>query len=237
MSAIFDTSMDFASKTGGREEEGGIDELPLVRDSIGHGGTDAEPRRILPRRISRWGKGENELLRMAGRASFRCAAEERGAKAAQPRRRAMTKQRDLKKLIRQRQVKTGEAYTTARLHVLGGNSEPLGTPTDDGQAEPPLRVEAVVLKVSDQSARVRIFGETEQVTLRTSGYDAWNIVPRQIATVHVGRRWTWRGDPYASGKIESARVDIPKLGLDPLPLSGGEMHRSEEEAERGAALH
>jgi hypothetical protein len=81
----------------------------------------------------------------------------------------------------------------------------------------------VVLKVSDQSARVLIFAETEQVTLRTSGSDAWKIVPGQIATVHVGRRWTWRGDPYASGRIESARIDIPKLGLDPLPLSGGEL--------------
>jgi len=84
-------------------------------------------------------------------------------------------------------------------------------------------VEAVVLKVGETTARVRIVGETDQVTVRMSSYDAWSLVPGQIATVLVGRRWTWRGDPYASGSVEGARIDIPKLGLDPLPLMGGDL--------------
>jgi len=53
----------------------------------------------------------------------------------------MTKQRELKRLIRERQAKTGEAYTTARLHVIGGGT---GTPRDRDEtgsdAEPTQRL-------------------------------------------------------------------------------------------------
>ena len=37
------------------------------------------------------------------------------------------------------------------------------------------------------------------------------------------KRWPLHGDNYASGRVESARVDIAKLGLEPLPLEGGEL--------------
>lgn len=37
----------------------------------------------------------------------------------------------------------------------------------------------------------------------------------------VLQRWTWKGDDYASGRIENPRID--KLGLSPLPLRGGEL--------------
>jgi hypothetical protein len=134
----------------------------------------------------------------------------------------MTKQRELKRLIRERQAKTGEAYTTARLHVLGACANGLGDAAEQ-PTEAPQRVEAVVLKVGETTARIRIVGETDQVTVRMSSYDAWSLVPGQIATVLVGRRWTWRGDPYASGSVEGARIDIPKLGLDPLALMGGHL--------------
>jgi hypothetical protein len=33
----------------------------------------------------------------------------------------------------------------------------------------------------------------------------------------------WRGDTYASGKIENARIDVAKLGREPLPLEGGDL--------------
>ncbi len=41
----------------------------------------------------------------------------------------------------------------------------------------------------------------------------------------VEKRWTWRGDAYASGRVESARTDVTMLGLEPLPLEGGETRR------------
>jgi hypothetical protein len=78
---------------------------------------------------------------------------------------------------------------------------------------------------------VRVLGEDGQTTLRTSSFDAWRLVPGLIATVLVGKRWTWRGDAYASGTLESFRIDIPKLGLDPLPLTGGDLHDIAETSE------
>jgi len=131
----------------------------------------------------------------------------------------MTAHRDLKKIIRDRQQKTGESYSTARAHVMRARSERLGL-----SPEAPLpvaqRFEAVVLKVNRQSARVRILGEDGQLTFRSG--DAWSVVPGQVVTLVLEKRWTWR-DAYASGKIEDPRIDLSKLGLVPLPLGGGEL--------------
>lgn len=82
----------------------------------------------------------------------------------------MTQQKDLKKRIRERQGRTGESYSTARMHVLGEQME-----TRAPEALAPTRHEAVVLKVSSQSARVRIFGEEGEVTFRSG--DLYNVAP------------------------------------------------------------
>ncbi|MCC6806949.1 MAG: tetratricopeptide repeat protein [Deltaproteobacteria bacterium] len=66
-----------------------------------------------------------------------------------------------------------------------------------------------------------MLGEPGEVTFRATG--TWRVAPGQIATLLVERTWTWRGDDYASGTIEDAKVDIAKLGLTPLPLEGGEL--------------
>lgn len=92
---------------------------------------------------------------------------------------------------------------------------------DAPTATEPVRVDAVVLKVNQQSARVRILGEEGQVTFRSG--DVWGVVPGHLVTLVIERRWTWRGDAYASGKIENPRIDVAKLGLEPLPLEGGEL--------------
>lgn len=87
--------------------------------------------------------------------------------------------------------------------------------------EQPVRLDAVVLKVNRQSARVRILGEDGQVTFRSG--DTWDIVPGHLVTLVVERRWTWRDDAYATGRIENPRIDIAKLGLEPLSLDGGDL--------------
>ena len=135
----------------------------------------------------------------------------------------MTVHRDLKNIIRERQKKTGESYTAARAHVMRERAKLLGRATEGPPTpELPLRIDAVVLKVNQQSARVRILEEGDgQVTFRSS--DVWDVVPGHVVTLVIERRWTWRGDAYASGKIEGARVDAAKLGLEPLPLEGGEL--------------
>lgn len=132
----------------------------------------------------------------------------------------MTAHRDLKSIIRARQLKTGESYTAARGHVMRERAALLGQPTDGAQAVPLDHVEAVVLKVNQRSARVRVLGEDEPITFRSS--DASDVVPGHLVTLVVDRRWRWR-DAYASGRIEDPRIDVERLGLVPLPLRGGEL--------------
>ena len=133
----------------------------------------------------------------------------------------MTAHRDLKKLIRDRKARTGESYTAARAHVMRQRATLLGLPDEMPSSEPAPPVDAAVLKVNQQSARVRILGEDGQVTFRSG--DAWQVVPGHLVTLSVERRWTWKGDAYASGRIENARIDVARLGLEPLPLEGGEL--------------
>ena len=133
----------------------------------------------------------------------------------------MTAQKDLKRIIRQRQHKTGESYTAARAHVMRDRAALLGLDDDPPETTAPERADAVVLKVNQQSARVRIFGEDGQTTFRSP--DVWDTVPGHVVTLVINKRWTWRDDTYASGRIENPRIDIGKLGLEPLPLDGGDL--------------
>lgn len=128
----------------------------------------------------------------------------------------MTVQKDLKHLIRNRQAKTGESYSTARAHVMSERASRLGLAPDNPVGVAPSRVDAVVRKVGAQSVRVRIPGEPGQLTFRSS--DVRAIVPGHIVTPVVEKRWTWLGDAYASGRLENPRVDVAKLELAPLPL-------------------
>ena len=152
----------------------------------------------------------------------------------------MTIRRDFKNIIRDRKRSTGESYSTARIHVMREQAERLAPSTDQrvpqdaaapsGATELSAAsaaerlaevVEAAVLKVNKRSVRVRILGELGQVTFRS--VDASDVVPGQIVTLTIERRWPWRGDAYASGSIADAHIDVAKLGLDPLPLAGGHL--------------
>lgn len=133
----------------------------------------------------------------------------------------MTAHRDLKKIIRERQKKTGESYTVARNHVMRARAERLGLDPDVTASPDKTRTEAVVLKVNQQSARVRILGEDGQVTFRTS--DVWGLAPGHLVTLVIEKRWTWKDHAYASGRIEDPRITVEALGLEPLPLEGGEL--------------
>src|SRR5437899_7047649 len=116
----------------------------------------------------------------------------------------MTAHRDLKKIIRERQAKTGESFTAARLHVMRERAMMLGLEGTGPITTASGHVEAAVLKVNRRSARVRIMTEEGQVTFRSG--DAWDIVPGHVVTLVIERRWTWRGDAYASGKVENPRI-------------------------------
>lgn len=128
----------------------------------------------------------------------------------------MTTQKDLKSIIRERQSKTRESYTAARTHVMRTRARLLGLPEESPPSDQLERVEAIVLKVNQNSARVRLVDEDSQVTFRSS--DVSEVVPGHLVALVIKRRWLWKGDAYASGDIENPRIDIVKLGLSPLPL-------------------
>ena len=136
----------------------------------------------------------------------------------------MTAQRQLKSIIRDRQARTGESYTAARVHVMRDRATLLGLPVDGA-----ARADAVVLRVNDRSARVRILGEEQPIMFRSR--DAGTVAPGRVVTLVIERRWSWRGHPCASGAMEHARIDVGRLGLVPLPLTGGELWDGAEEDE------
>lgn len=132
----------------------------------------------------------------------------------------MTAHKDLKRRIRQRQSKTGESYTASRAQILRDRA---ALPcADDARSRGSERrsVYAAVIKVNSQSARVQPLGSRNELTFRSR--DTAQLVPGQIVTLHLERRWTWRGSEHASGRIEKPRLDVSALGLEPLRLYGGE---------------
>lgn len=137
----------------------------------------------------------------------------------------MTAHRDLKRIIRDRQKKTGESYSAARAHVMRERAALLGRDSNTRELVAKLepgerqRADAVVLKVNQSSARVRVLGEDGELTFRSS--DVWTIAPGHLVTLSIDKRWSWRGDAYASGALENPRIAIEALGLDALPLEGG----------------
>ena len=137
----------------------------------------------------------------------------------------MTAHRDFKNIVRERQQKTGESYLTARRHVTRARAQLLGEPVD-ATSVANATFDAIVLKVNDRSARVRILGEAGELTFKSG--DACELVPGHVATLRITKRWTWRGDAYASGEVERAVLDVARLGLEPLPLRDGELFDARE---------
>jgi hypothetical protein len=77
-------------------------------------------------------------------------------------------------------------------------------------------VELVVLSVQQKAARCRLLGSDQTFTFRAGRL--WDLVPGEIATVKPAKQWTFGGNPYLSGVIESTRLDAKALGLVPLGL-------------------
>lgn len=128
----------------------------------------------------------------------------------------MTAHRDLKRIIRERQRKTGDSYTGARIDVMRERAALLGQADQRAAAEESRKLDAAVLKVNRRSARVRALTEAGQITFRSR--DVWRVVPGHLVTLVVEKRWTWKADEYATGLIENPRIAVEKLALEPLPL-------------------
>lgn len=74
-------------------------------------------------------------------------------------------------------------------------------------------IEAAVLKVGMTSARLRPLGSTDEVTFKGT---IVKLIPGQVATVQVKKRWNHRRFAYMSGAVEAIRIDVPALDLRPL---------------------
>lgn len=83
--------------------------------------------------------------------------------------------------------------------------------------DPSRPVELVVLSLKETAARCRLLDRDRQITLRASGL--WETVPGEIIVVRPSKVWTYAGNPYLSGDIESVRLDVGALGLVPLKLT------------------
>jgi len=77
-------------------------------------------------------------------------------------------------------------------------------------------VKFVVLSVKQKAARCRLLGGGQTFTFRAGRL--WDLVPGEIAVVKPAKQWTYAGNPYLSGAIESTRLDAKALGLVPLRL-------------------
>jgi hypothetical protein len=125
----------------------------------------------------------------------------------------MTTKKDLKIRVRARQAKTGESYSTARLHVLRTRD-----PEQADQGIFPQRITAIALSCSQQSIRLRQLNGTDVISLRAGGIVAYRVAPGQLVDVTLNKQWTWSGTVCATGRIERVWTDVPALELDPLPL-------------------
>jgi len=85
---------------------------------------------------------------------------------------------------------------------------------EDIDLSSPVRL--IVLSLKEPTARCRIPGAEREITLRSP--DVWKAIPGEIITVRPGKMWRYAGHPYLSGEIESHRIEISALDLNPLGL-------------------
>jgi len=93
----------------------------------------------------------------------------------------MTKQRDLKRLVRERQSRTGESYVTALRHVRGpqGNPVPVVEMVDVTELADPLGFKCKVRVIPDLAARIDVAAALTQlrsVLLTTTRDPAFDLM-------------------------------------------------------------
>lgn len=156
----------------------------------------------------------------------------------------MTVKRDLKRIIRARMARTGEAFTTARQHVLRARREQQGAagtappkeaaatgdagspggeaaaaagkpdPAPSALSRVPTTIEGVVVRRGAHTLFLRVVGTGEELTVRAE--KLWHVMPGHVVTVRVERRWRKGGQLYAVGEVRDVRVDATVFGLPPL---------------------
>lgn len=122
----------------------------------------------------------------------------------------MTVQKDLKKIIRARQSKTGESYSIAKMHVL--------SPTNNNLTETNESIEAVVLGVKKASILIQSLKTKEKSLLRTTSLCRYKLVPGYFVKISIEKTWTWKSIQFVTGEILDWKIDLLSLNLEPLKL-------------------
>ena len=84
-----------------------------------------------------------------------------------------------------------------------------------------------MLSVQKLAVRSRTLAGEERITLRAKRF--WDLAPGEIVSIRPNKQWSYAGNPYLSGEIESRRIDAGALGLTPLKLENCGMWDPAEE--------
>ncbi len=107
---------------------------------------------------------------------------------------------------------TAALYLAAYRRWMGLSPSPAAA----SASQPEGPVELVVLSVKRTAAACRLLGDGRPLTYRMKS--ARGLVPGEIAVVKPAKHWTYAGNLYLSGSVESTRFDAAALGLEPLRL-------------------
>ncbi len=115
----------------------------------------------------------------------------------------------------------GSRYLAAYRKWMGLVPYPRATPSKQSKDRQEGKrateaVELAVLSLKQKAARCRLLSTGDEITLRATRL--WEVVPGEIAVIRPHKQWTYAGNPYLSGKIESTRIEVGALDLVPLKL-------------------
>lgn len=85
-----------------------------------------------------------------------------------------------------------------------------------GQLEMHKPIELVLLGIKSNHGRCRVLETGKDLTLRS--VEVWDLVPGEIVVVKPSKHWSYAGHPYITGEIQSHRIDVSALCLQPLGL-------------------
>jgi tetratricopeptide (TPR) repeat protein len=123
-------------------------------------------------------------------------------------------------LALKRALEDKESLIVLQSEALEILREKTGGRRESGGGFPALELgrplELIVLAVRRTNARCRLPGSDWSLTLRPRGRHF--IVPGELINVIPDKQWTFRGYPYLTAGVESGRIDVEALGLEPLGL-------------------
>lgn len=88
------------------------------------------------------------------------------------------------------------------------------------------RLDLIVCGPRGNNARCRLLATGAPVVLRSG--DVWELVPGEVATVRIAKRWRFGGTDYVSGDVVRSRLDVAALRLTPLALRDREIWDPDE---------